>query len=60
MSPCTRLVDHRCGHCGLMAASSISPFARAAFEAAVAKYPGKRIFLHDKAHVIRRYDESEP
>jgi hypothetical protein len=31
--------------------------AHAAFDAAVAKYPGKRIFLRERARVIRRYDE---
>jgi len=31
--------------------------ARAAFDAAVAKYPEKRICLREKARVIRRSDE---
>ena len=31
--------------------------AHAAFEAALAKYPGKRLFLRERARVIRRYDE---
>ena len=31
--------------------------AIAAFEACVAKYPGRRIFVPDRARVIRRYDE---
>lgn len=30
--------------------------AQAAFEAAVKKYPDKRIFLRQACHVIRRYD----
>lgn len=33
--------------------------ALAAFDAAVAKHPGKRIFLRDRARVIRRSDRSE-
>ncbi len=31
--------------------------AHAAFEAALAKYPGKRLFLRERARVIRRYGE---
>ena len=31
--------------------------AIAAFEAALAKYPEKRLFLREKARVIRRFDE---
>jgi hypothetical protein len=31
--------------------------AHAAFEAALAKYPDKRIFLRERARVIRRSDE---
>jgi hypothetical protein len=31
--------------------------AHAAFDAALAKYPDKRIFLREKCRVIRRYDE---
>jgi len=31
--------------------------AHAAFTAAVEKYPDKRIFLRERARVIRRYDE---
>jgi len=31
--------------------------AHAAFAAACAKYPDKRIFLREKCRVIRRYDE---
>jgi hypothetical protein len=31
--------------------------AHAAFESVCAKYPDKRIFLREKARVIRRYDE---
>jgi hypothetical protein len=31
--------------------------AHAAFEAALAKYPDKRLFLRERARVIRRYDE---
>jgi hypothetical protein len=31
--------------------------AHAAFEAAVEKYPDKRLFLRERARVIRRYDE---
>ncbi len=31
--------------------------AHAAFEAALAKYPGKRLFLRERARVIRRHDE---
>jgi hypothetical protein len=34
--------------------------AHAAFEAAVAKYPEKRIFLRERARVIRRFDEAAP
>lgn len=31
--------------------------AHAAFEAALAKYPEKRLFLRERARVIRRFDE---
>ncbi len=31
--------------------------AHGAFRAAVAKYPGKRIFLRERCRVIRRYDD---
>ncbi len=31
--------------------------AHAAFRSAVAKYPGKRIFLRERCRVIRRYDD---
>jgi len=31
--------------------------AHAAFEAALAKYPDKRLFLRERARVIRRYDQ---
>ena len=33
--------------------------AHAAFEAALAKYPEKRLFLRERARVIRRYDEPQ-
>ncbi|HKD40354.1 MAG TPA: hypothetical protein VKB87_08725 [Myxococcaceae bacterium] len=33
--------------------------AHAAFEAGAAKYPDKRIFLREKARVIRRSDEQD-
>jgi hypothetical protein len=33
--------------------------AHAAFGAAVAKYPDKRIFIREKARVIRCYDEMD-
>ncbi len=31
--------------------------AHAGFRAALAKYPGKRIFLRERCRVIRRYDD---